>query len=78
MFSRFKKPEAAAAISDGFAKRPTGISCRACTPFSPDQPTSAIGVSTTVGAMALVVMPNCAHSSARILVSRISPALLDP
>ena len=30
-----------------------------------------------LGAMALVVMPNCAHSSARIFVSRISPALLE-
>src|SRR5688500_8026934 len=69
---------AADAISDGRANRPTGISLRALSPFSPDQPTVAIGLSTTVGEMALTVIPYCAHSSASTFVRPISPALLAP
>ena len=67
---------AAAAISSISPKRCTGIWASFFSARSPDQYAHDIGVMTTVGEMAFVVIPYCPHSRASVLVTESSPALL--
>ena len=67
---------ASRATSSGCAKRPVGMSARMASPTCPAQALRPSGVSTTVGEMALTVMPSVAHSSASTRVSPTRPALL--